>query len=115
MATKIIYDQDTMKQMALFESITHAKLKDFYDDPVQERLVFIVLPGELWRALGKGSANVKRLENAFKRKIKIAELRTTKAQRPYDECSISVIPVCMVMIGMAVMHKEMHPDTYANQ
>ena len=71
--TKIVYDEDTLKKMALFETMTHAKLKDFFDDPVQDRLVFIVLPGNLWRALGKESANVKKLENSFKRKIKIVE------------------------------------------
>jgi N utilization substance protein A len=70
---KIIYDEDTMKKMALFESITKAQLKDFFDDPVQERLVFIVQPGQLWRALGKKGANAKRLEGTFKRKIKIVE------------------------------------------
>lgn len=59
--------------MSLFESITKSNLKDFFDDPIQERLVFIVQPGQLWRALGKGSTNVKRLENTFKRKIKIVE------------------------------------------
>ncbi len=73
MATKIVFDEDILKKMSLFESITRAKLKDFFDDPVQERLVFIVQPGELWRALGKKSSNVKRLENTFKRKIKIVE------------------------------------------
>jgi N utilization substance protein A len=73
MATKIVYDEGTMKKMALFETITNSNLKDFFDDPVQERLVFIVQPGQLWRALGKGSVNVKKLENTFKRKIKIVE------------------------------------------
>lgn len=73
MSTKIVYDEDTLKKMALFENITHAKIKDFFDDPVQGRLVFIVLPGELWKALGKASANVKRLEQSFNRKIKIVE------------------------------------------
>ncbi|MBW2972692.1 NusA-like transcription termination signal-binding factor [Candidatus Woesearchaeota archaeon] len=73
MATKIVYDEDTLKKMSLFENITKAKLKDFFDDPVQARLVFIVQPGNLWRALGKGSSNVKRLEQAFGRKIKIVE------------------------------------------
>ncbi len=73
MATKIVYDEDTLKKMSLFESITRAKLKDFFDDPVQDRLVFIVQPGNLWRALGKGSSNVKKLEKAFGRKIKIVE------------------------------------------
>lgn len=73
MTTKIVFDEETLKKMSLFESITRAKLKDFFDDPVQERLVFIVQQGELWKALGKKSSNVKRLENAFKRKIKIVE------------------------------------------
>jgi N utilization substance protein A len=73
LATKIVYDEDTLKKMALFENITHSKVKDFYDDPVQGRLVFIVLPGELWKALGKGSVNVKKLEQTFNRKIKIVE------------------------------------------
>jgi NusA-like KH domain protein len=62
-----------MQAMTLFENITHAKVKDYFEDPVQGRLVFIVLPGELWKALGKQSSNVKRLENAFKKKIKIVE------------------------------------------
>jgi len=70
---KIVYDEDIMKKMALFEAVTKAKLKDLFDDPVQERLVFIVQPGELWRALGKKGANVKRLEDKFKRKLKIVE------------------------------------------
>ena len=70
---KIVYDEEIMKKMGLFEAITKAKLKDFFDDPVQERLVFIVLPGELWKALGKKGANVKRLEEKFKRKLKIVE------------------------------------------
>ncbi len=77
-ATKIVYDEEILKKMALFESITYSKLKDFFDDPVQDRLVFIVLPGELWKALGKGSANVKRLEKAYNRKIKIVEFAPDK-------------------------------------
>ncbi len=73
LATKIVYDENTLKKMTLFESITGAKLKDFFDDEVQGRLVFIVSPGNLWRALGKGSVNVKKLEKSFGRKIKIVE------------------------------------------
>jgi N utilization substance protein A len=80
MASKIVYDQETMQKMALFESITHAKIKDFFDDPVQERLVFIVQQGELWKALGKKGANAKRLEEKFKRKIKIVEYSSDKIQ-----------------------------------
>jgi N utilization substance protein A len=76
--TKIVYDQDTMKKMALFETITHAKVKDFFDDEVQERLVFIVQAGNLWKALGKKGANVKKLQEKFQRKIKIVEFSDEK-------------------------------------
>ena len=62
-----------MQKIALFENLTHSKVKDFFDDPVQERLVFIVEKGQLWTALGKKSANVKKLMDKFKRKIKIVE------------------------------------------
>jgi N utilization substance protein A len=72
-AQKIVFDENTMKKMTLFESMTGTELKDFFDDPVQERLVFIVRPGQLWKALGKNGANVKRVEAAFKRKLKIVE------------------------------------------
>ncbi len=75
-STKIVYDEDTLKKMALFESVTKSALKDFFDDPVQQRLVFIVQAGELWKALGKGSANVPKLEKAFNRKVKIVEFNT---------------------------------------
>ena len=71
--TKIVYDAETIKIMSLFETLTHADLKDFFDDPIQERLVFIVQPGQLWKALGKSSSNVQLLEHKFKRKIKIVE------------------------------------------
>ena len=69
-----------MQKMTLFETITHAKIKDFFDDPVQERLVFIVQQGELWKALGKKGATAKRLEDKFKRKIKIVEFSGDKIQ-----------------------------------
>lgn len=80
MDTKIIYDEDTIRKMALFESLTHSDLKDFFDDPVQERLVFIVQPGNLWKALGPKSINAKKLENTFKRKIKIVEFSDNLVQ-----------------------------------
>ncbi|MBW2968327.1 NusA-like transcription termination signal-binding factor [Candidatus Woesearchaeota archaeon] len=80
MATKIVYDQETMKKMALFETITHAKVKDFFDDEIQGRLVFIVQPGNLWKALGKKGANVKKLEEKFKRKIKVVEFSEDKLE-----------------------------------
>ena len=69
-----------LQSMALFEKMTRSKLKDFFFDKVQNRLVFIVLPGELWRALGPKGANVKKLENKLNRKIKIVEFNPDRLQ-----------------------------------
>ena len=71
--TKIKYDLAMIQTISIFEKVTGAKLKDCIDDDHQGRLIFIVSPGQLWKALGKGSANIKKLETKFNRKIKIVE------------------------------------------
>jgi len=48
--------------MLLFENITKAKLKDAFFDEVQDRMLFIVQEGQLWKALGPQSKNIKKLE-----------------------------------------------------
>jgi len=68
--TKIKYDAEIMKLMALFESMTRAKLKDCILD---ERLLFIVEENEIGKAIGKKGSNIKRLENMLKKRIKVVE------------------------------------------
>jgi len=104
--TKIIYDEDTIRKMALFETITHSQLKDFFDDPVQERLVFIVLPGNLWRALGPKSSNVKKLENSFKRKIKIVEFSDNLIQFIKNMAHPLIVTEVSEEDGIVTIHHE---------
>ncbi|MBU0461520.1 MAG: NusA-like transcription termination signal-binding factor [Nanoarchaeota archaeon] len=80
MNTKIIYDATTLQTMSLFERITRSQIKDCFFDEVQKRMVFIVQPGHLWRALGPKGANVKKLEATLNRKIKIVEFNPDKLQ-----------------------------------
>jgi N utilization substance protein A len=69
---KIKYDLDLMRFISMFESLTRTKLKDcFIDD--NELLTFVVEPGEIGRAVGKKAGNVKKIEAALKRKIKVVE------------------------------------------
>jgi len=75
---KITYDLAMMQLMALFEKITKSNLKDCYIDELQTKLVFVVLPGQLWKALGPKGANVKKLELKLNRKIKIVEFNSNK-------------------------------------
>ena len=69
----ISYDTELIKTMSFFENATHAKLKDCYLDSHTDMMTFIVMPGEIGKAVGKGGVNVRRLEEAFKKRIKIAE------------------------------------------
>ena len=68
--SKIKYDIHLMNYMKLFENLTRARLKDCIDN---EHLIFIVEENEIGKAIGKGGSNIRRLEELFKKKIKVAE------------------------------------------
>ncbi len=78
MNQKITFDTEMIKFMSLFESVTHAQLKDCFFD--REKLVFIVEQGEMGKALGKNKANIVKLEKMLKRKIKIVEFNPNRLQ-----------------------------------
>lgn len=68
--TKRLYDALLLKTMTLFETVTRTRLKDCFIDNKQ-LLTFVVDELYIGKAIGKNAANVKRLENLLKRKIKI--------------------------------------------
>jgi N utilization substance protein A len=69
--TKILYTQELMGVMALFDKITHVSLKDCFEDSNNHLLTFVVSHEDLGRAVGKHAVCVKRLEEILKKKIKI--------------------------------------------
>jgi len=74
---KIKYNMDLMKYMSLFETLTQAKLKDCL---MSEKVLFIVEEGQMGKAIGKGGINVRKLENVFKKKVRIVEFSSDVAQ-----------------------------------
>jgi transcription termination/antitermination protein NusA len=74
---KVKYDSDLIKLITLFESMTGAKVKDCISG---EKLTFIVEENNMGRAIGRNGSNIKRLENALKKKIKLAEFSDDPAQ-----------------------------------
>ena len=68
---KIKFTVEIMKLMSLFETVTGSKLKDCIIEPTMD--VFVVEPTYAGRAIGKNGVNVKKLERALNRKIKIVE------------------------------------------
>jgi transcription termination/antitermination protein NusA len=64
------YSTDDIKLISLVENITRANVKDYFDG---DALVFIIAQGELRKAIGDRGANVKRLEQMLKKRIKLVE------------------------------------------
>jgi len=72
---RIKFNADLIKFISLFESLTRAKVKDCIEDG--KSLLFIVEENEIGKAIGKKGENVRRIENALKRKIKIVEFNSS--------------------------------------
>ena len=68
---KIVYDTKLMQWMTLFENLSGVRLKDAFLR--NSNVIFIVEKGNLFRAVGKNGATVKKIENLIKKKIRIIE------------------------------------------
>lgn len=60
-----------MKYISFFESLTGSKLKDCISE--NNQIIFVVEQNEIGRAIGKKGSNVKRIERALKKRIRIIE------------------------------------------
>lgn len=70
--TRLILNQETMGLSSLMERITKAKVKDCFTAE-EGTIYFVVAPGELGKAIGKGASNIKRLQHELQRKIRVIE------------------------------------------
>jgi len=66
-----VYDIKAIQIRALFESLTRTTLKDCFEN--QDKMLFIVMPGQIRKSLGKDNSNVKRVEAKIGMRIKIIE------------------------------------------
>ena len=64
---EIKLDANTLRTFAMFESMTGAELKDVIDE--EDRIVFVVVEGQVGRALGKGAVNLRRLRDAMQKEV----------------------------------------------
>ena len=71
--SKIKYDSDLIKLITLFESMSGANAKDCITYDNKDNIIFIIEENEMGKAIGKNGANIKRVEDLLKRKIKLVE------------------------------------------
>jgi len=67
---KIIFTQELLGMMTVFQRVTHVTAKDCFQDTLGV-LTFVVPSFLMGKALGKKALHVKRLEQLFTRKIRI--------------------------------------------
>ncbi len=70
--------QDDLLAFGLFERVTHARPKDFVK--LDDRIVFVVEPGELKRALGPQARSLHQLQDLFEKPVDIVEFSDEPAQ-----------------------------------
>jgi transcription termination/antitermination protein NusA len=69
--TEITLDTETLGYIRLFEERTGARVKDCLS--AEEKLVFLVAPGEIHKAVGPGGVLVDRLKGLLKKEIQVVE------------------------------------------
>jgi transcription termination/antitermination protein NusA len=70
--------QDDIQALALFENVTHARAKDFVK--LDDRIVFVVEPGQLNKALGPQARSLHKLKDLFERPVDIVEFADDSAE-----------------------------------
>lgn len=70
MMTRIVFNQDIIHTISLFESVTGAKVKDCLSG---ETITFIIEAGQMGLAIGKQGKSLKRVEQLLKKPVKLVE------------------------------------------
>lgn len=73
------FDLELLKLINFFEDFTGAAVKDaFYD--TNDKLTFVVEPGNIGKAVGKGAATLKKVEEKLGQRIRVAEYSDDKLE-----------------------------------
>jgi len=70
---EIVLNEQCLQLMAQFESITGAGSRDCIVDERNERLIFVINPGEMGRAIGKQGSSIKKASDEMGMRIEVVE------------------------------------------
>lgn len=77
---EIILSEDCMRLMSQFEQLTGASSRDCIIDDRNGRIILVVNPGEMGRAIGKKGASIKKASEVMGKKIEVVEYSTSPEQ-----------------------------------
>ncbi|OYT60969.1 MAG: transcription elongation factor NusA [Desulfurococcales archaeon ex4484_217_1] len=68
---------EEMRYIALFQDLTRATVRDCIIDESENRIIFLVKPGDMGLAIGRNGINIKRLRKLLGRNIEVVEYADT--------------------------------------
>ncbi len=71
--TEIKLTAEEMRYMALLQDLTGAVARDCVVDDENNRIIFVVRPGDAGRAIGRRGANINRLRRILNKEIEVVE------------------------------------------
>ena len=71
---------DQIKLMSLFQNVTGATARDCIEDENKDRVIFVVNPGKMGLAIGKGGSTIRNLQNVVKRNVELVEFSEDPAE-----------------------------------
>jgi N utilization substance protein A len=72
--------EDCMRLISQFERLTGAGSRDCIIDDRNNRLIFVINPGEMGLAIGKSGASIKKASDVMGKKIEVVEYSTNPEQ-----------------------------------
>jgi transcription termination/antitermination protein NusA len=76
----VVLNEETITLIAQFERLTGAGSRDVIEDDEENRLIFIINPGDMGYAIGKRGVNIKKASEAFGKKIEAVEYSEDPSQ-----------------------------------
>lgn len=73
---EIVLNEQSLQLMKQFEDITGAGSRDCIIDEKNDRLIFVINPGDMGRAIGKQGTSIKKAAEDLGKKIEVVEFQT---------------------------------------
>lgn len=77
---EIKLDEECMRLISQFEKLTGAGSRDCVIDEKNDRIIFLINPGEMGLAIGKKGASIKKASEALGRRVEVVEYSSDPVQ-----------------------------------
>lgn len=77
---QVTLTEECMRLISQFESLTGAGSRDCIVDNRNERIIFVINPGDMGLAIGKSGSSIKKASDVMGKRIEVVEYSTDPAQ-----------------------------------